>query len=125
MFLKTRQVVANFVDGIRIDAIIVIDELLGHAAAKRHRELPLEVLLRVEPALHTVLRRREEREAAGAVRARDDGDLGHGVVVREPRCHNGVPGFVAGHERLPRHVFRAGLLGQPDRQTFFPLRLVS
>ena len=43
--------------------------------SERHRELALEVRARVESALHAVLGRREKREAAGAVRARDEGDL--------------------------------------------------
>merc|ERR1719460_2471596 len=45
------------------------DDLLHDAAAERHRELALEVSLRVHAALEALLRRREESEAAGAVGA--------------------------------------------------------
>ena len=53
--------------------------------------------LRVEARVESFLRRREEREAARAVGARDDGYLGDEVIVGREATHDGVARLVVGH----------------------------
>eukprot|EP00964_Phaeocystis_antarctica_P121144 scaffold84837_cov55-Phaeocystis_antarctica.AAC.2 len=102
------------VGGAGGDLVLAVDDLLGDAAAQRDGELALEVALRVHAALEALLRRREEREAARAVGARDDGHLGHHVVVGREQAHDGMARLVVGHELLPGGEGGARGLGHAD-----------
>ena len=64
--------------------------------------------LRVEARVEALLRRREEREAARAVGARDDCHLGDEVVVRREATHDGVARLVVGHLIGVRDRVRVG-----------------
>jgi len=84
----------------RRDVLPSHGQLLGDAAAQSHRELALEELVAVQARLHAVLGRREKREAAGAVRAGNNGHLGDAVVARRERRHDRVARLVPRDELL-------------------------
>mmetsp|Transcript_743 Transcript_743/g.2210 ORF Transcript_743/g.2210 Transcript_743/m.2210 type:complete len:654 (+) Transcript_743:52-2013(+) len=94
--------------------VLPVDDLLDDAPRERDGELTLEVALRVEARGHLLLGGREEGEAARAVRARQDGHLGHLVVVRREGAHDGVARLVVGNEPLPLREGGAGLLDHAD-----------
>merc|ERR1719409_1671 len=86
------------------------------APAERDGELALEELEGVEARLGPRLVRREEREAAGAVRPRDDRELRDGVEAGDERRHDAVARLVVRDEALARGIVHARRLGQTDRQ---------
>merc|ERR1719387_2634544 len=78
----------------RRDFLTTVHKFFRDAAAERDGELALEELEGVEARLASGLVGREEREAARAVRPRDDRELRDGVVARDERGHDAVARLV-------------------------------
>merc|ERR1719248_467448 len=114
-----RRDVADLLEVVRRarrDFLTTVHKFFRYSTTKSDGELALEELEGVEARLGPRLVGREEREAARAVRPRDDRELRDGVVARDERGHDAVARLVVRDEALSSGVVHARRLREADRQ---------